>query len=477
MAAAVVASPRREPAGGTDAPRQNWPEVLIKWEPQTFPVRGTPALAGEAETGNIRSLRLTETDRRKRNAAQKQQKQTEAVTPRPPAKGAGGAAGGSMKGTGGRSVGSTASTAETLSPRLRAAGGGQAKLQPPPLLPGETDSVPDAVPRTPMPSLLRAPIKSRRISVVSNEEVLDAMMATGPRDGGESTPASVDGSPTSTTSGASAPQQPWSGVIAKVKFEPDAPPVQDDPSSSGVLGVAETKSVAKQVQALATKMRKDAHSELTKELEVQLSIWDSGSLMRLRGSALDASMRPESPLTEEFNAILGIMATDPAGSASKLEALVKREESNQGSMVGTSLLKAANKAIRVQLVSVKRDALAKKLEEAAQHALAATFARASGFASTSPRESMAMSRENSLASAAGDTAKAPKVWPSLDEKAQQELEALFQACELTDLKLEYIARRAFNLPMMVKSGGEADGPEMDPFIRGEWQSQSTDPFA
>eukprot|EP00445_Apocalathium_hangoei_P068731 CAMPEP_0204147794 /NCGR_PEP_ID=MMETSP0361-20130328/23046_1 /ASSEMBLY_ACC=CAM_ASM_000343 /TAXON_ID=268821 /ORGANISM="Scrippsiella Hangoei, Strain SHTV-5" /LENGTH=95 /DNA_ID=CAMNT_0051102051 /DNA_START=24 /DNA_END=307 /DNA_ORIENTATION=+ len=61
--------------GGAAEGRRRWPDVLVRWETPEAPMKGTPPNPFEAEKGSIKSLRLTETDKRKRSAAQKQQKE------------------------------------------------------------------------------------------------------------------------------------------------------------------------------------------------------------------------------------------------------------------------------------------------------------------------------------------------------------------------------------------------------------------
>lgn len=432
MSAAVAANGPGSEAldvGKRVSKASRWPDVLLKFEAPQVPMRGTPCKAAELETGSIKSLRLTETDRRRRTAAKKQAEAEAAAavksmekTPAAPRSAiSASAAAGVQKETG-----------QKPGARIRLAA---------PMLPGgsKEEAAPALVPSCRQVTLLLPEAQVKGVPKYPSES-----------EAGSSSLVIEEG--------ASSELEPWEAVIASIHCEPE---LLGDASGDGVQGLAEVRSTTNQLRQLIAKMRKDAWAQLQQEYECQTQIWESAALMeaaRRRITDLSKIERPEKLVAAQIEAILKSRATDPTGAISKLEVICDRHQKEHDaspmqsprSLLGMSLLKVARSAIKTQRVSGFRAKLQERLEAMASEIEATPLALPNG--------------------------ESGKAYPE-----DNELEELIRACDLENSKLEYCSRRVFGLTMSVNAmslgaGHELGDGDLMGFLSGSFRSQSTDPW-
>lgn len=301
----------------------NWPEVLVRWEAPSPPMVGTPAQPAPAELGNIRSLRLTETDKRKQKIVNKRTKAASAAkgpkAPKPEVE----------------------ATAATSQPRTR-----PMIRQLPPLPAGS--SRPLAVPPSGGISML---LQAQQESQPANTKSTPAAVGLG---------VDLSGS----TSETSEPPDEESVEPCNLVIMHIAHPNDGATSAGKAPGFAEAECSASRLHALVKKTTEESWICVVKEFDVQCQVWESAALLRAAKSKeeiVDPSKRPEATMKEELRAILA--HASPDGEVVRaLDAILQSDVQAQRPILSRSFGQAVQSAIRSQDIGRLRLQLAVTME-------------------------------------------------------------------------------------------------------------------
>lgn len=277
-------------------------------------MRGTPPSPLEAEQGNIRNFRQTETEKRKnviaKRKAQEEKKANEKVPP---------GSKGSANSTGGGS-----SNADAFTKPLRTR-----QMPCLPNLPGfagPSETFPDALP-TPTKASLMLENRPRNLDVSGGE------------DDSHSCEAAVD-------SGYSI-MEPWDVVTKDIRLAPDATP--EDADLAPTTGVLELAACISDVTQSLEKSWKNSCKALQDEFVVQEGIWESAALIRM-GKNPSASRsienRPEAPIANLMQEVLALCPKDREGALAKLADIVQDQEKSQSPSLGIAMMKVAKEALK-----------------------------------------------------------------------------------------------------------------------------------
>lgn len=378
-----------------------------------MPRKGTPVKAGEAETGSIKNLRLTEADKRKRTAAAKKQKNAANTSPQQTQRR-------EMKAEQAPAREAATVDAQKTLPRLGANGGTpEARASNLPDLPMEEEEKPDEtsrVPRSPCVKLMLDP-PSRGDGMVVQMSGISEVTLTNTDEGPSGVSGILSDSEMPSSDGKSGDFAGNAGTVGRVD-----------------LTTADMVMAMQQLKVLLTKSRRETIQELQAMHDKQKVEWEAEA-SRKSGSSSgdDKSSAQAMARLQEIMTGLTTMEDDSAFIA--LDNLCREQDKMKHPTLSSAMIRAGRKAAEARRVAMCRERIRQKLE-AYHHG---------HHNEASPKPT----RRNSVGSDASATSIGAVSAFTETESPSMKPSEMIRVAQLNDSKLEYWAKRAFGLDLIM----------------------------